>query len=183
MTAIHVVVDVLGFDPTLLSGRPTGYAMLYWGGLSVALSLSMVIVLSASLDWAGRLRWFCIGGALIGLFFLTVLQHALFVEYPGYEIVAPDTGIKEPYIVPIPMPGLRSEDFDLNWGVGSPNYRNASPDAYAEEGLKEDNFTATLATILLHWIALMLFLICLFSASLLAMKALLASILRSWGRR
>lgn len=183
MTALGLVIELLGFDPTRLSGRPTGYAMLYWVGLTFAIAASAILVFATPLRWAGRLRWICVSGAVAGLIGVTILQHALFVEYPGQEAVAPDTGVKEPFVIPIPMPGLRSDDFDEHWGVGSPNYKNASPSAYAAQGLKPENFGATLATVLLHWSALMLFMACFFAMSALALKALLIGIVRSQQQR
>jgi hypothetical protein len=179
MTTVGLIVDLLGFDPTRLASRPTGYAMLYWGGLSFALATSSMLVFATPLRWAGRLRWLCVAGAIGGLIGVTVLQQALFVEYPGQETVAPDTGIKEAYIVPVPMPGLRSADFDRNWSVGSPNYKNASPAEYAAQGSRPENFAATWASVLAHWLALMLFLACFFAMSALAIKALISAAMQA----
>lgn len=174
MTTIGIFVEVLGFDPTRLSGRPTGYAMLYWLGLSFALVGSGALVFATSIRWVGLWRWIAVAGAVLGLTLLTAMQHTLFIEYPGQETVPADTGLKETYIVPIPMPGLRSPEFDEHWAVGSPNYKNASPSAYEAEGRKPENVAGTFATVLLHWALLMLCLSCLFAMSALALKAVIA---------
>lgn len=173
MTSLNFVIESFGFDPTILAGRPTGYAMLYWVGLSVALAMAATLTFATPLRLARGLRWLCLGGIIAGLLGLTVLNKTLFTEYTGQEVIASDTGIKETYVFPIPMPGLRSSDFDENWYVGSPRERNAKPPVFENKTLEPQNAFATFMTVFLHWAFLVLLVACFFAVTALALKAIL----------
>lgn len=179
MSMLTLMIDILGFDPTRLAGRPTNFALLYTFGFILSVSIGMGIVLAAPFRLAARIRILCIAGIFVGLGWLTVVQHVLFVEYPGQDTLARDTGAMEPTILPIPLPGLRSRDFDEYWYVGSPRYRNALPAAYEQQTRLPENIAGTFATVALHWFGFVVLLSCLVAAGGLGAKALIQRT-RTW---
>ncbi|WP_289021955.1 hypothetical protein [Desulfobacter postgatei] len=172
MSIVQILIEAIGFDPTQLSGRPTGYALLYMLLLFFSASLGFGVALKTPLRIAARMRTYCFIGAFISLLFVTIIQHLLFIEYQDQRVVPADTGVEETYIVPIPLPIFRSPDFD-RFSVGSPGYKNAQPGEYIAEGLKEENIAATYTTVALHWCSLFLMSSCLTALLILGLKSLL----------
>ena len=175
MSTVEMIIQFIGFDPTRLTGRPTGYTMFYLQGMSLAAIISFSLIAATPLQRAAKVQALCLSGMLVGLVWVTIVQHQLFVEYPGKTTIATDTGIAETFIIPIPMPGLRSKSFDA-WSVGSPNYRNAQPSAFDEEIQKPENTVGTYTTIAVHWLGLIVFLVGLFTSSGLGLKVLIAKL-------
>lgn len=177
MSVLQLLVDTVGFDPTRLSGRPTGFALIYTVGMLMAIPAGLAIALATPLRWASRIRVLCAVGLLLSALWLGLMQQFLFIEYPHQQILAADTGQLEPAIIPVPMPGLRGSAFDQHWYIGSPMYRTAPPAQYEEQTRLPENAFATAVTIALHWLGFMTMLICLVATSALGAKVVAKAVM------
>lgn len=153
MSVVHLILNTLGFDPSRMAGQPATYEFAYSMGLFLAVALGLS-ALATPLRLAPTVKRYCLWGILGGIVWVTAVQQLLLIEYPEKTHAVQSDGELEPNIVPIPLPGLRSREFD-DWAVGTPNYRNATPSAYAAKGLEPENALATFATVALHWLGVM----------------------------
>lgn len=171
MNLYQLIIELIGFDPLALAGRPTGYSLVYLVCGFSAIITGLLIASSCKKSNSTAPLITAVSFALISAFIASLIFETLFVSYQNFKIIPADTKIEETFVVATPFPVLCSEGFS-EYRIGTIKFRTSSPTEFARITNLPENIVATSFTIALHVLFTWLTIASITAATMLAIKRL-----------